>query len=391
MKRFIIIILVLILVWIGCKDAQPLVGTTPISELKYDTLYAQIDTFLVKGRISTAGSPKLLLGSYAGFNTQSLLHFLSLPDDTILVDSLYLRLHSWSNYGSDEALLTQITGKIHLIEDQWEESINETGEILTRSIESDPFFISEDSLSYQINLPLSLLDAWRDTTGGNNNFGLMLDFDSGSFIKEFYSGNTVYPPELIWTYRHSNSDSIIRDTTSATLDASLIDFSRDVDPGALYITSGYVIHSFIKFDFTMLPKNINISYVNFDFSGNPEYANINNNRSNNFYLKNVQTPFEILDYEGDIIIDEAVPEDLFILTDHDNASLERHEEQLKKSDTGRYYIQDILNGSVDHDSFLLMYTNQGNDASIYALKRSQNKNEAPRIIIGYNTLIAPRL
>jgi hypothetical protein len=38
-----------------------------------------------------------------------------------------------------------------------------------------------------------------------------------------------------------------------------------------------------------------------------------------------------------------------------------------------------------------MYTYQGYDASLYALKRSKSGKEAPRIIIGYNTLIPPRL
>jgi hypothetical protein len=235
------------------------------------------------------------------------------------------------------------------------------------------------------------MDSWRDTTGGNNNFGLMLDFEHADFIKEFYSGNTIYPPELIWTYRHSATDSIIRDTTLVTHDAHLIDFSGDLDPHSLFVTAGYLIHSFIKFNFSQLPNNINISYVNFEFSCDLDHSHINGNKSQDFFLKNVKTPFNLLSYEDNIIIDETVSEDLFLLKDQDNTALVRDKEQLKKSDTGRYYIQDILSGIIDHDSFLLMYTYQGFDASTYAIKRSKHGKEAPRIIIGYNTLIPPRI
>jgi hypothetical protein len=388
MKHFILIGLFLGLSWMGCKEAQPLVGTTEFSKLSIDTLYAKKDTFLIKGRTSTAGSPKLLLGSNAGYQTQVLLHFIDLPDDTVQVDSLYLRLHSWSNYGNAGA---SITGNIHLITEEWEESINETGELATQPLESEPFIITTDSISHRIILPASLMNTWRDTTGGNHNFGLMLDFSDADFIKEFYSGNTIYPPELSWTYHQSNSDSIIRDTTFATLDASLIDFSGTLDSQALFVTAGYAIHSFIQFDFSTLPKNINISYINFEFTHDSDHSDVNGNKNQNFQLVNVITPFDMLSYESEIIIDEDVREDLFLLEDQNNTLLVRDKDQLKKTDTGRYYIQDILGGIIEHDSFLLMYTYEGYDASIYALKRSENGKNAPRIIIGYNTLIPPRL
>jgi hypothetical protein len=386
---FTVIPIIMGLIWIGCKEPQPLEGETSYSsELSFDTLYAVQDTFLVKGRTSTAGSPKLLIGRYAGYHTRSLLHFQNLPDDTIDIDSLYLRLHSWSNYGeSGEA----ITGKVHIINEEWPESINETGEISTTPLDAAPFYVTGDSVSFKIDLPPSLMNTWRDTTGGNNNFGLMLDFESAAFIKEFYSGNTVYAPELIWTTRYAASDSVIRDTTYTTLDAALIDFIGEWNPEALYIASGYLVHTFIKFDFTQLPQNSNIVYVNFKFANNDAYSAINANKTNSFYLKNVLTSFENLSYDEEIVLDESVTEDLFLLMDQAFSFLTRDYDQLVKSDYGRYYLQDIVNGSIEHDSFMIVYTNQYNDASIYAIKGKNAGGEAPQIIVGYNRLIPPKL
>jgi hypothetical protein len=386
---FLIIVFALGMFWMSCKEAQPLEGSTSYSsELKFDTLYAVRDTFLVKGRISTAGSPKLLLGNYNGFQTRFLLHFQTLPDDTLEVDSLYLRLQSWSNYGLAGE---PIRGRIFLINEEWPESINETGEVATTPLEVEPFYITTDSISYRIDLPPALLDVWRDTTGGNHNYGLMIDAESADFIKEFYSGNTTYAPELIWTSRYALSDSIIRDTTFTTLDASLIDFGDELDPQALYVTSGYLVHAFIKFDFSQLPKNINIVYVNFAFTNHDTYSAINENKSQSFYLKNVLTSFENLSYTDEIIFDQTVAEDLFQLTDEEGQLLTRDDQQMIKKDYGRYYIQDILNGTVAHNSFMLAYANQNNDASVYAIKRTHSGKDAPQVIVGYNTLIPPRL
>lgn len=388
MRYVITVVFVLGVIWIGCKDTQPLEGKTSYSELKFDTLYAQKDTFLVQGRVSTAGSPNLLLGSYAGFTAKTLLHFKILPDDTIQPDSVFLILHSRANFGT---AADPINGKIQLIKKEWVESINENDTLDLQAIDADPYFINTDSADFRINLPLALLDSWRDTTGGNNNFGLALDYENAGFIKEFYSGNTENAPELIWSYHSSPDNSVVYDTTTSTLDASLIDFNGDLKSDALYVGAGYLIRSFIKFDFKSLPENINVAYVNFYFPAYQEYSYVNSNKSQNFYLRNVQTPFEELSAEIEIEIDETPSENLFVLSDENKSFLKRDDAQLKKSDGGRYYIQDILNNDIKYDSFMIMYSDEGYDASIYSLKRSGVKNEAPRIIIGYNTIIPPRL
>ena len=87
-----------------------------------DTLYAITDTMIVEGKISTAFSGKLLLGSYSDFETRFLIRFPDVPADSFQIDSLRLILSSVSNQGEP---LSPLTGSTYMVTEDWDESVNE--------------------------------------------------------------------------------------------------------------------------------------------------------------------------------------------------------------------------------------------------------------------------
>ena len=55
-----------------------------------DTLYAVSDTAIVEGKISTAFSGKLLLGSYKDFESRILVRFPNVPVDIAFIGTVVL-------------------------------------------------------------------------------------------------------------------------------------------------------------------------------------------------------------------------------------------------------------------------------------------------------------
>ncbi|TFH01235.1 MAG: hypothetical protein E4H13_05470, partial [Calditrichales bacterium] len=124
-KKYLLSVLVLVTMW-SCSEGDPLhiITNTRVENggIVSDTLYALADTSIVKGKISTANSKRLLLGQNSGFETRFLIRFGQMPDDTIKVDSLRLLLTSVANFGETAA---PIQGSAYLVTEDWPESVNE--------------------------------------------------------------------------------------------------------------------------------------------------------------------------------------------------------------------------------------------------------------------------
>jgi hypothetical protein len=363
-----------------------------------DTLYAISDTSIVEGKISTAFSGKLLLGSYSNFEARVLVRFLNVPADTFQIDSLRLILNSVYNQG--EASIP-IRGTAYMVTKDWEESVNQDESwkwqenIDISSETSSNFEIdSETEGSHIIELSPQLMKTWQDTTGGGNNFGLLLNFNTASYIKEFGSRNNsdnIPVPRLVAIYYNHSLDSTMHDTLFSDKDASLIDFNGKFDPGLLQIVSGYSVKSFLKFDLSSIPKNAALATMRFILHRDVENSLINTNLGEQMYLRTATSDYELLpDYEIDstfvfnvsynVILSEQLP-NILDISPGDRGNISQN------------FLQSIVNDWISFGSFMVQYRNEWDGISVYALKDSESADQIqrPKIIVEYYNIPSPRL
>jgi len=399
MKNTVYIFALSIIVLIfACTEPSPLIDQgrdllEAYGEIQSDTLYAVSDTFIVSGKINTGKSPKILLGSYADFETRFLIKFPAVPPDTMIMDSLRLIISSSSDFGDANGPLEGIA---YRVTETWDESVNKDPDWNYREkIDYSPETTTTFSLpgqdttvytDFTINLSAKIAEIWQDTVGGDQNHGVLLDFQNNGCIREFSSREGYFStrvPRIVYVYHTPGSDSTISDTIIASRDASLIDFTGILDQSNLYVISGYATHAFLEFDFSAIPKNANISSVSFTYERDSVNSQINENRLQHLYMRNVTTDFNQLPYYE---IDST-----FVFSSRHNIVLyDMFDSQLSLDDkfrakAGQFFIQDFINEFVTHGSFFIQYTDEGDDVSVYALKRVTNPYRAsrPRLILEY--------
>jgi hypothetical protein len=404
-KSYLVVISIALLI-MSCQDPSPFKDEgrdilEAYGEIKSDTLYAQADTFVVNGKVSTAQGSKLSLGSYQNFESRILVKCDLVPTDTVIMDRLQLLLSSATDFGDGMA---NLDGMVYRVTDEWEESVNadESWDFRSR-IDYSPetsasfSFGPLDSTVYtdfSIELPIKLVEFWQDTVGGNNNHGVLIDFTSSGLIREFSSREGLFVtrlPRIVYSFHLASNDSIISDTLICTKDASLIDFTGSFTSDNLYISSGYTTRAFFEFDFSSIPKSANISSVNFFYERDSLNSIINDNRSHDMYMRNATTNFNSL---PSFEIDST-----FVLSTRHNIILsEIYSAQLSLDDriratTGQFFVQDIINDFVNHGSFMLQYLNEGNDISVYAIKgvSTPERSQRPHLIVEYFLNPAGRL
>jgi hypothetical protein len=363
-----------------------------------DTLYAMSDTSIVEGKISTAFSGKLILGSYKGFESRFLVRFLNVPSDSFQIDSLRLILNSVSNQGETS---TPLSGTVYRVTEDWEESVNEDEtwnwrDKIDNSPETTSNFdiIDEAEATHVIDLSPELMKTWQDTTAGGNNYGILVDINSASYIKEFGSTNNsdgILIPRLVAVYYDQSHDSTRYDTLYADKDASLIDFTGDFDSDIVQITSGYSVKSFFKFDVNSIPKNAALATMRFILYRDAGNSVINNNLSEQMYLRTATSDYDALpNYE----IDSTFTINLFhnvVLSEIGPSVLD-----LSAGDRGvasQNFLQSIVNEDVQFGSFMVQYRNEWDGISVYAVMDSKaaDKNRRPKIIVEYYDIPNPRL
>jgi hypothetical protein len=379
----------------SCEEADPLVDPNQdildnYGEIRTDTLLAKAVTFIVKGKINSGNSSKLLLGFNKDFDTRFLVKFEKFPADTIVLDSLKIRLTSNSKFGEPTG---PIRGKVYLVTNEWQESVNsDLGWDYKSNIDYTPEtsaefeLIYEDSAIYVIDLPPILVDIWRDTTIGNQNFGLLFDYSEAQHIIEISSSEAPGlndRPKLIYMYHNAALDSTIRDTATATSDAYLVDFEGSFDLENLYVVAGYSVNAFIKFDFSVIPQTAILSSVDFFLKQDSVNSIINSNRGKSFYLRNAISEYDQLP--------EYTIDSTFVFNISYNVLLSEDEDKQMRvinstrSIVAQNFIQSIVNQDISHGSFYLEYTNQASEISVYALRDSEDPfvSSQPKLVVEY--------
>lgn len=375
--KILYLIVLLSLIYFGCTDDSTLVDSdrsilNAYGELRKDTLYAVEDTFFIGGKVNTGQSNRLILGSFGGYNTRFLIKFSKLPADTITVDTLRLIMRRASVIGDTSKT---IGGTIYRVSEKWTESVNaDSAWDLSSSIDYSPFtstsfnISGEDTAELIFNLPTSLVDIWRDTTGGDKNFGLFFNFDDAESIIKLYSRESVtqlYLPKLVYIYKKSSSETVIYDTAYASQDAGLIDFNGFLDASTIYAGAGYFIYSFVRFDFSSIPKDAFISTTNFFFTKDNDKSLIDDDLAQNAYLRDVTTAYQDLPV---FQIDSSFTENIY----YNIVLSEETENQLslaanRRGGAGSKFIQSIINEQVVYGSFYLEHAGKSQGISLYAM------------------------
>lgn len=400
MKLLLFIILITILFFYSCGDSDSIFDADRVNygELK-DTILTAIDSrFIEHGKISTAFSTKLLLGKFNDFECRYLVKFSTLPDDSINLDSVYFLIQSTANIGYSQ---NDITGEIKLVTKEWDENVNTDedwsyiNDVSNSPTTTSVFNITpKDSFLYSIAIPDTIVSIWQDTTSGSQNYGLLINYSNADYVKTFSSENSSIMPKIVYVYQNSTNDSTIRDTIFASIDASLIDYTGNLQSDSLlYITSGYSHRAFIKFDLDFFQKDIQISNVNFIIQQDTLNTITNITSSKNFYLRTVKTSINNLPlyYEVDSTFMNNIYYNVSLFDDSTN--------QLKLSpdvqgETGRYFIQSIIYEQIEYGSFLLHYVGEGSTISQYAIKGANEyikESNRPQMIIEYYKIPKSRI
>ena len=386
----------------SCIEGEPLHDITgeriDSGGIYLDTLYASADTTIIEGKVTTAFSGKLLLGSYKEFDTRFLIRFPNIPADSFQIDSLKLILNSVSNQGEASE---PINGTAYMVTEDWEESVNKDEswnwkEKIDLSAETtSDFELSEEAeKTHIIDLSNNLANNWQDTTSGGNNFGLLLDFNSASYIKEFGSTNNsddIPIPRLVVVYYNHSLDSVMHDTLAADKDASLIDFKGTFDPDLLQLISGYSVKSFFKFDINQIPKNAALATMRFILYRDVENSVINENIQETMNLRTATSDYNSLpSYQ----IDSTFVFSIFhgvILNEISTNILDVA--PANRGSNSQNFMQSLVNGDILLGSFMVQYRNEWDGVSVYAIRDSDTDDISmrPKIIVEYYDIPTPRL
>jgi len=395
-NRLFILLLVSLVMIISCDDGNPLTDQDKLlldtyGEIRDDTLYAVTDTFIVGSSVTTGFSPKLLVGTYRDFHTRSLLKFTGLPADTMRLDSVRVLLSSISTFGEK---MTPLEAHVYKIQEDWDNSVNTDESWQDYLSKVDPLPVANitfdailhDSSDFVFNLPLELVSEWQDTTGGDKNFGVLIDYSLAEHVVEFASREntgTLKKPRIVYIYTDIAQDTTFHDTLLTQRDASLITYSGMFDDNKIFISSGFATYAFFKFDFSVLPSNINITSADFLFTQDTLSSVINRNRTQTVILRNSVTDFNLLPlFELDSTFVSSIYHNVILSEVTANRlSLDNS----IKAGIGQTFVQSIINNSMTHGSFYLEYSGKGNDISVYALKGINDTDTAakPRLRVQY--------
>ena len=403
-NRIYVLLLIIITLICSCDDGNPLIDNEKLlldtyGELKDDTLYAFADTFIIGDPVVTGFSPKLLVGAYRDFQARSLLKFAGFPNDTMRLDSVQILISSIGAFGEKTSL---VEATIYKIVEEWDNSVNTDeawqdymSKVNPQSVAKTSFnAVVQDTTEFIFDLPVNLVSEWQDTTSGDKNFGILIDYSNADFILECASrenSEILKAPRIVYIYTDIAQDTTIRDTVLTLQDASLISYTGTFDQNKIFVSSGYTTYAFFKFDFSVLPTNINISSVDFFFSRDTLSSIINPYRIQAVILRNSVTDYSLLPYYE---IDSTFVSSVFynvILTEETAKRLSL--DNSIKAGIGQTFIQSIINKSIQNGSFYLEYSGKGNDISVYAIRgiHDADINARPQLKIQYYDVPKGRL
>ncbi len=239
----------------------------------------QNDDFYYMEKKNTGSSLNLLLGKASDeYSARILMHFQTFPDSSV-IDSAKIILYTISILGDSSS---SFNAKMFQIKSEWEETgvLDWTDPNLqfdSLTVLSEAEITPESSDSVIFRLDANLVQGWMDTTDANDNYGVWIDSDDATFIKDFYSrssSNLTLLPKLRMRYHTTNQpDTMLSYTSVPDKDVFILIPNLKLDENLLYIGESVVFRSYLTFDVaSQIDSNATINRAELNLVINQDYS-----------------------------------------------------------------------------------------------------------------------
>lgn len=371
-------------------------------EIRTDTLYAVRDTTYSIPEPSTINSDRLLTGSFSGFTCKPVLKFQNLPQNAIFFKA-FIKLYTVNQMGDN---IQPFTAHAYLITQNWTSNLDSVWnepDIIDSTKSLGTLLISEPDTSSNYSIlevdstaGLAILKSWADQDSSQFNYGFILDFDSASFINEFYSNRRAEGPMIVFEYMVPGDTVISKDSSFATEDAYLFEssFSRVPDRDyAMTLTPRVTLLQF-KTDSLLqeYPQGIIVSSANLQLSID---------KTNSLIHKNFGARLHILPLTSDlddsvVVVNSDVSGNPLYQIDVSQISDDTSFVQIKKGserrDFGQLYLQETLENPIPEKKLYVGFKNKIDFLSYFTFlkKNTANRKDRPRLIIDFWVPPKPR-
>jgi len=376
----------------GCKSDRPIEGFDLVLDPsiigKIDTVSALslFESSFLDTLVSTGASPFLGLGSFSNIESRILLRFSDIPD-TVDITKAVLVMDTNTLF-SDGRSKSEFKAVVRKINEPWDEgTVNDvnfnydTTSFISQAIVKSRIadFSSADSsgiesIRFEFDAAgVALVQSWVSPTASDTH-GVLIDYEDGGFIKEFFSRNgtiTITRPRI---ELQVSKNGVIVDTLVSlpTSDAFLVRKLAEPDEGPLYMDNLFSHQSFIKFALDSIPQFSTINRAEL-------VLNLDKASSR---LKDTSFSFLVASLSefsspNSAEIDSLVP---FI-----SSNLYPSTTELRINLRGM--LQLLTSQGRKSDGFLLRATSQGRDVSRAAFySRATDKLLAPKIEVEYTSI-----
>jgi hypothetical protein len=241
----------------GLQDEE---GYWQVDQLVTQNVLADSSFHVSRG---TGIGPYLLVGSWEGQETRSLISFQEGLPDTLdgTLSAVTMNLLAYSEVSEDSILISA-----YPIETPWSDSTatweipwtTPGGDYGTEPI-AQGSFATGDGILFQLEFDTAGVELVRGWLDGNPNDGILLkaDHHEGDHLKYFYSEDTPYYPylQMVFTIQDT-SDTITVDSKEDTFIAQPVTLPGE---DLLLVSDGHVNRTWLQFDISAVPES---SFIN---------------------------------------------------------------------------------------------------------------------------------
>ena len=394
MKKLLLFLLLAIL-WISCQDLNSIQAPKEFDLKNHfgqyvdTTLYPDKVTFQINERENTINGLDLCVGTYKGFRAGFLLKFVALPSIDKEIDSVSLRLKSFSQFGQPTGMQTI---EVYEVDQPWKEDANTEDTWHTyqpQNLLGTYTFETTDTLTFTFPIDTAVVNRWRREDSLNYGLYIQPAGDNGSVIREFLSlennDPTVFPRLF---FKVKNDSVFVKDSLALGNDATIFDympqgeniFDWAKNQGDLVIGSGIGVHPLLHFPgLDSLPKNSIVQGANLilrvkdqNFITNEEKNTYDNaNSSDLFYIRNLS--------EANTDLTVFKLDSSFTTSSNFNYQMQQQEGNLQllseaeQTKFGENVVQNLLNGNKKSKGFYLRYEDEVSRLSFKRLDASSIK------------------
>lgn len=384
-------ILLLFFLW-TCEENPvnlPLSNATLVT----DTLYATFDsTYKVSKTITTLGSERLLVGSYAGFTFRTIIRFSGLPTN-VTIDSAWIE---FSTVGAIGDLSSNFTVTGYPIINAWLADTSDVWQDYNANVDfSNPLGEilitpeTDDTLYFHFNdFGMQRLNEWADTSTGIDNNGIALDFTSASFVKAFQARNSSQNigPFLFIQYRDS-TQNLITDSLLSISDAFLFEGNFSPLPERNLVTTLDTWATVLQFDVQSLkqkyPEGVIVETARLEMAFDPDNTIIDPD----FGAKMNILPLKSEPRDSNVVIDSSFigvsTRTIEFSQFNDDSTLVVVKSGNDRQALARLYIQNMLSSEEPYTGFYVEFAQPEQFLSKFAFYRynQQELDKRPRLII----------